>query len=184
MSELKQGLREPQVGDFVRCNFPHMSQDPYGPSAHEHCALIVGIGYDCDLDKIIYTMVHSNKEIERLIKTGGKIRPGHFKLLVHAITGRVPVDRADSEIEVDRIVNPQQVMLLPADKKFFHDLDEGKMVVIDSIGPAAVEEIRLKMKKPPSTSALATYRVERENLPVRPDYLIIKTNEKDWQPGG
>lgn len=177
MSETNQDFKGPSIGDFVRCNFPHMSDDPGEPSEHEHCALIVDINFDAELNVHVYTMVHSSKEIERLAKTGGKIRAGSFKLLVHAITGRVPV----SDIS-DRIVNYEQVMRLPAVKEFFRDLETGPIQVIDSISLEAVEKIRAKMKKPPNPAALAMYRMERENAPVRPDYMIITADEDDHQP--
>lgn len=177
MSETNPDFKKPGIGDFVRCNFPHMSDDPTEPSEHEHCALIVDITHDDELNVPIYTMVHSSKEIERLAKTGGKIRPGSFKLLVHAITGRVPV--SDNS---DRIVNYDQVMTLPAVKEFFHDLETGPIQVIDSISLVAVEKIRLRMKKPPNPVALAMYRMEKENAPVRPDFLIITTDDNDDQP--
>ncbi len=165
-----------RVGDFVRCNFPHMRLDPREPSEHEHVALIVAKAYDRELGVPVYTMVHSSKEIESLIKTGGKIRPGSFKLLVYSITGRVPV----SDIS-DRIVNYDQVMLLPVVKEFFHDLEHGPIAVIDSISRKAVEKIKLRMKKPPNPSALATYRMEQQHQAVAPDFLVKRRegNEND-----
>lgn len=165
-----------RVGNFVRCNFPHMRLDPREPSEHEHVALIVGKQYDRELGVPVFTMVHSSKEIERLIKTGGKIRAGSFKLLVYSITGRVPV----SDIS-DRIVNYDQVMLLPVVSEFFHDLEHGPIEVIDSISRKAVEKIKLRMKKPPNPSALATYRMEQEHRAVAPDFLVRQrqSNEND-----
>lgn len=168
MSETNPDLKRPGIGDFVRCNFPHMSDDPSEPSEHEHCALIVNIEHDDELNVPIYTMVHSSKEIERLAKTGGKIRPGSFKLLVQAITGRVPVSDFS-----DRIVNYEQVVLLPAVKEFFGDLEKGPIIVIDSISEDAVEKIRAKMKKPPNPTALVMYRIERDN-PEVPQYYLVR----------
>jgi hypothetical protein len=165
-----------KVGDFVRCHFPHMRLNDFAPSEHDHCALIVDITHDAELGIPVFTMVHSTKELERQAKASGTINETDFRKFLHAVIGRIQVSD-----NADRIVNHEQVVLLPVVEDFFHDLKTGHIEVLDTIDMATVDKIRRRMKQPPNAAALAHYRTEMQYQAVEPDFLV-KLREANEDP--
>ncbi len=166
------------IGAFVRCNFPHLSLDQNQPSAHEHYALIVGARWDEDLEMRIFTVVHSSKELEAISRSKPAPNDGSFKSLVAELTKKSYINEDETRVALndrtDRIVNPQQVVLLPESKEFFHDLEHGREIeILSRISGHDVVAIRAKMKRPPNGVALTFFRMNKEFARVQEDFLII-----------
>jgi hypothetical protein len=164
MSEIHPDSRDPEVGDFVTCFFPHMSKDPAAPSVNPHCAMIVGIGYDEELRVKTYTLVHSSREFENTLKAERA-----FTHLLREITGRVQITPTS-----DRVINRDYVVELPVCAAFFGELAHGAHInILASATPETIKHIMPKLAAV-NRAALTVYRMEQQYADhgVRPTWKV------------
>lgn len=153
-----------KLGDIVEALFPERDYHPRRKKNAPSHGVIIGIGFDQELDMPTLTLVHAGPALERIVSQGED-----FTALVETITHRVRTEQGN-----DRMLEIDHVVVLPLHPRFFPELkDHAHVRPAGTLDADTLTKVTAKAAAP-NTAALAAFRMEEQHreIGVSENYLV------------